>query len=130
MAVVALAVPWRCCCRWSRALCRPAGGARPPGRRAASGVATARLGTPAAHPFRVGPGQPGPQPGRTLLGAGALAIGVAALTLVAAAGYAFRGAIVGSLLGDMVSLSVRGADTMAAAATVLLGAAAVADCST
>ncbi|MEO3775945.1 FtsX-like permease family protein [Micromonospora sp. B11E3] len=66
-------------------------------------------------------------PGRTLLGAGALAIGVAALTLVAAAAYAFRGAIVGSLLGDTVSLSVRGADTVAAVATVLLGAAAVAD---
>ncbi|MEU4379625.1 FtsX-like permease family protein [Micromonospora echinofusca] len=66
-------------------------------------------------------------PGRTLLGAGALAIGVAALTMVAAAGYAFRGAIVGSLLGDTVSLSVRGADTMAAVVTVLLGAAAVAD---
>ncbi|WP_406105810.1 FtsX-like permease family protein [Micromonospora globbae] len=66
-------------------------------------------------------------PGRTLLGAGALAIGVAALTLVAAAAYAFRGAIVGSLLGDLVSLSVRGADAVAAAATVLLGAAAVAD---
>ncbi|WFE51799.1 FtsX-like permease family protein [Micromonospora sp. WMMD1155] len=66
-------------------------------------------------------------PGRTFLGAGALAIGVAALTLVAAAAWAFRGAIVGSLLGDVVSLSVRGADTVAAAATVLLGAAAVAD---
>ncbi|MEV0807556.1 FtsX-like permease family protein [Micromonospora sp. NPDC050200] len=66
-------------------------------------------------------------PGRTLLGAGALAIGVAALTLVTAAGYAFRGAIVGSLLGDTVSLSVRGADAMAAVATVLLGVAAVAD---
>ncbi|MFF5174870.1 FtsX-like permease family protein [Micromonospora sp. NPDC000089] len=66
-------------------------------------------------------------PGRTLLGAGALAIGVAALTLVTAAGYAFRGAVVGSLLGDTVSLSVRGADTMAAVATVLLGVAAVAD---
>ncbi|WP_343449158.1 FtsX-like permease family protein [Micromonospora oryzae] len=66
-------------------------------------------------------------PGRTLLGSGALAIGVAALTLVTAAGYAFRGAIVGSLLGDTVSVSVRGADTLAAVATVLLGAAAVAD---
>ncbi|WP_410821797.1 FtsX-like permease family protein [Micromonospora sp. 050-3] len=66
-------------------------------------------------------------PGRTLLGAGALAIGVAALTLVTAAAWAFRGAIVGSLLGDVVSLSVRGADTVAATATVLLGAAAVAD---
>ncbi|MEV1014315.1 ABC transporter permease [Micromonospora sp. NPDC049801] len=66
-------------------------------------------------------------PGRTFLGAGALAIGVAALTLVTAAAWAFRGAIVGSLLGDVVSLSVRGADTVAAVATVLLGAAAVAD---
>ncbi|MFG1831265.1 FtsX-like permease family protein [Micromonospora chersina] len=66
-------------------------------------------------------------PGRTLLGAGALAIGVAALTVVAAAAYAFRGAIVGTLLGDTVSLGVRGADTLAAVATVLLGAAAVAD---
>ncbi|WP_446216916.1 FtsX-like permease family protein [Micromonospora sp. IBHARD004] len=66
-------------------------------------------------------------PGRTLLGAGALAIGVAALTLVGAAAYAFRGAIVGSLLGDTVSLAVRGADALAAIATVLLGAAAVAD---
>lgn len=66
-------------------------------------------------------------PGRTLLGAGALAIGVAALTLVNATAYTFRGAVVGSLLGDSVSLSVRGADTVAAVATVLLGAAAVAD---
>ncbi|MET8044556.1 FtsX-like permease family protein [Micromonospora sp. NPDC005215] len=66
-------------------------------------------------------------PGRTLLGAGALAIGLAALTLVTAAAYAFRGAIVGSLLGDTVSLNVRGADTLAAVVTVLLGAGAVAD---
>ncbi|MET7968010.1 FtsX-like permease family protein [Micromonospora sp. NPDC005305] len=66
-------------------------------------------------------------PGRTLLGAGALAIGVAALTLVGAVSYAFRGAVVGSLLGDAISLSVRGPDGVAAAATVLLGTAAVAD---
>lgn len=66
-------------------------------------------------------------PGRTLLGAGALAIGLTALTLVSAAAYAFRGAIVGSLLGDTVSLNVRGADTLAAVVTVLLGAGAVAD---
>ncbi|MFI5832368.1 FtsX-like permease family protein [Micromonospora sp. NPDC051300] len=66
-------------------------------------------------------------PGRTALGAAALAIGVAALTVVGAVSFAFRGAVVGSLLGDTVSLSVRGADTLAAVATVLLGAAAVAD---
>ncbi|MFG1915669.1 FtsX-like permease family protein [Micromonospora sp. NPDC048898] len=66
-------------------------------------------------------------PGRTLLGAGALAIGLAALTLVSAAAYAFRGAIVGNLLGDTVSMNVRSADTLAAVVTVLLGAGAVAD---
>ncbi|MEU7751560.1 FtsX-like permease family protein [Micromonospora sp. NPDC049171] len=66
-------------------------------------------------------------PGRTLLGAGALGLGLAALTLVTAAAYAFQGAIVGNLLGDTVSLSVRGADTLAAVVTVLLGAGAVAD---
>ncbi|MFI7073787.1 FtsX-like permease family protein [Micromonospora sediminicola] len=66
-------------------------------------------------------------PARTVLGAAALAIGVASLTVVGAVAYAFRGAIVGSLLGDTVSLDVRGADTLAAVATVLLGAAAVAD---
>ncbi len=66
-------------------------------------------------------------PGRALLGAGALAIGVAALTIVTAVAWTFRGAVVGSLLGDAVSVSVRGADVLAATATVLIGAAAVAD---
>jgi hypothetical protein len=66
-------------------------------------------------------------PGRSLLGASALAIGIAALTLVTVVAWTFRGAVVGSLLGDAVSLSVRGADVLAATATVLLGVAAVAD---
>ena len=67
------------------------------------------------------------RPGRTVLGAGALAIGVAALTLVTAVTYAFQGAVVGSVLGDLAALRVRGADAFAVAATVLLGAFAVAD---
>jgi putative ABC transport system permease protein len=66
-------------------------------------------------------------PGRTLLGALALAIGIAALTMLAAITFAFRGAIVGTVLGDAVSLQVRGVDTVAVVATVLLGAFAVAD---
>jgi hypothetical protein len=65
--------------------------------------------------------------GRTVLGAGALAIGVAALTLLAAITFAFRGAVVGTALGDAVSLRVRGVDTIAVAATVVLAAAAIAD---
>ncbi|WP_213450691.1 ABC transporter permease [Rhizomonospora bruguierae] len=43
-------------------------------------------------------------PGRTLLGAASLAIGVCALTLLAAIAVAFQGAVVGTLLGDAVSV--------------------------
>ncbi|GLL03205.1 FtsX-like permease family protein [Dactylosporangium matsuzakiense] len=66
-------------------------------------------------------------PGRTLLGAAALAIGITAATVLGAITFAFHGAIVGTLLGDAVSLQVRAVDTVAVAATVLLGALAVAD---
>ncbi|HTJ34548.1 MAG TPA: FtsX-like permease family protein [Dactylosporangium sp.] len=66
-------------------------------------------------------------PGRTLLGAAALAIGITAATLLGAVTFAFHGAIIGTLLGDAVSVQVRSVDTIAVAATVLLGALAVAD---
>ncbi|MFI5916587.1 FtsX-like permease family protein [Dactylosporangium sp. NPDC051541] len=66
-------------------------------------------------------------PGRTLLGAGALAIGITAATVLGAITFAFHGAIVGTMLGDAVSLQVRAVDTVAVGATVLLGALAVAD---
>ncbi|WP_426507522.1 FtsX-like permease family protein [Dactylosporangium sp. McL0621] len=66
-------------------------------------------------------------PGRTLLGACALAIGITAATVLGAITFAFHGAIVGTLLGDAVSLQVRSVDAVAVAATVLLGALAVAD---
>ena len=66
-------------------------------------------------------------PGRTLLGALSLAIGVAALTVLAAVVFAFEGTVVGSLLGDAVAVRVRGADAVAAGLTVVLGALAVAD---
>jgi len=66
-------------------------------------------------------------PGRTLIGVVSLAVGVAALTLLAAVTFAFRGVIVGSLLGDTVAVQVRGVDYVAAGATVALGVLAVAD---
>jgi hypothetical protein len=66
-------------------------------------------------------------PGRTLLGAASLAIGICAVTLLAAVQWAFRGEVQGTLLGDAVSLSVRGVDVIAAVATVLLGLVGVAD---
>ncbi|MGH3299509.1 MAG: FtsX-like permease family protein, partial [Trebonia sp.] len=66
-------------------------------------------------------------PGRTLIGVASLAIGIAALTLLTAVTVTFRGDIVGSLLGNAISVQVRGVDYIAAAATVVLGVLAVAD---
>jgi putative ABC transport system permease protein len=66
-------------------------------------------------------------PGRTALGASALAVGVGGLTILAAITWTFHGTVTGSLLGDAVSLQVRGVDTIAVAATVLLGLIAVVD---
>jgi putative ABC transport system permease protein len=66
-------------------------------------------------------------PGRTLVGVVSLAVGVAALTLLAAVTFAFRGVIVGSLLGDAVAVQVRSVDYIAAAATIILGVLGVAD---
>jgi putative ABC transport system permease protein len=66
-------------------------------------------------------------PGRTLVGVVSLAVGVAALTLLTAITVAFRGVVVGSLLGDAVAVQIRGVDYVAVIATVLLGLLAVAD---
>lgn len=66
-------------------------------------------------------------PGRTALGGGALAIGIAALTVLVAVTSAFQGTVVGTLLGDAVSLRVRGVDAVAVATILLLGVLAVAD---
>jgi len=66
-------------------------------------------------------------PGRTAIGVVSLAVGIAALTMLSAVSLAFRGVIVGSLLGDAVAVQVRGVDYIAAGATVALGVLAVAD---
>jgi putative ABC transport system permease protein len=66
-------------------------------------------------------------PGRTLVGALSIAVGVTALTLLVAVTLAFRGTVVGTLLGSVVTVQVRGVDYVAVAATVALGVLAVAD---
>jgi putative ABC transport system permease protein len=66
-------------------------------------------------------------PGRTLVGALSLAVGVAALTLLIGVTMAFRGAIGGTLLGGYVTVQVRGVDYVAVATTVTLGVLAIAD---
>jgi ABC-type lipoprotein release transport system permease subunit len=66
-------------------------------------------------------------PGRTALAALSLAIGVCALTLLLAVTVAFSDTLVGTLLGDAVAVQVRPTDYIAVAATILLGAASIAD---
>jgi putative ABC transport system permease protein len=66
-------------------------------------------------------------PGRALIGAISLAVGITALTLLAALTFAFRGVLVGSLLGNAVAVQVRGVDYVAVTATITLGVLAVAD---
>lgn len=66
-------------------------------------------------------------PGRTILGAASLFIGVAALAVLVAIQQAFKGEVAGTLLGDVISVQVRGVDYLAAALTIVLGAFAVAD---
>lgn len=66
-------------------------------------------------------------PGRATLGALSLAVGVTALTTLAAVTFAFHGVVVGSLLGNAVALQVRGVDYVAGIAMVTLGVLAVTD---
>ena len=66
-------------------------------------------------------------PGRAFIGTVSLAVGIAALTLLIAVSFAFRGVVVGSLLGDAVAVQVRGVDYIAVAVTVALGILAAAD---
>lgn len=66
-------------------------------------------------------------PSRTALGAAGLAIGVAALTILVALNAAFQGVLVGTLLGNAVSVQVRGVDLASVGFTIALGGLSVAD---
>ncbi|MFC7549385.1 FtsX-like permease family protein [Plantactinospora sp. GCM10030261] len=66
-------------------------------------------------------------PARTLAGAVSLALGVGALTLITAALWAFTDGMVGSLLGQAVSVQVRAVDLVALGGVLLFGLLGVAD---
>jgi putative ABC transport system permease protein len=66
-------------------------------------------------------------PGRTLLAIVTLAIGVGALALIVGVTLAFRGGVAGTLLGSVVSVSVRSVDLISCCLVVLVGAAGVTD---
>lgn len=66
-------------------------------------------------------------PGRTALGVAALAVGIAALTMLVVIAVVFHNDVVGSLLGDAVAVRVRAVDVLATVTAVGLGVAMVAD---
>lgn len=66
-------------------------------------------------------------PARTLLGAAGLFVGVAALTVLVGIERGFRGTLVGTVLGNAISVQVRGADFVAVALTIVLAGLSVAD---
>jgi putative ABC transport system permease protein len=66
-------------------------------------------------------------PGRSLVAALSLAIGITAVTMLTAVTFAFRGVVVGTLLGNAVAVQVRGVDYVATIATIALGVLAVVD---
>lgn len=66
-------------------------------------------------------------PGRVVAGAASLALGVTALGTLLGIVTAFNGAIVGTLLGDAVSVQVRGPDVVAAVLLTVIGLTSLAD---
>ncbi|MER6564563.1 ABC transporter permease, partial [Streptomyces sp. NPDC001027] len=66
-------------------------------------------------------------PGRTVLGAAGLALGVAAFTVLLSLTLAFRGEVAGSLLGNAVVAQARTADYLSVALSLVLGAAGAVD---
>ena len=90
----------------------PGGGGRHRAVRDVSGIARANL-------LR--------RPARLVTGALGLFIGVAAFAVLLAVQLAFQGQVVGTALGNLVSVQVRSVDLIAAVLALLLGAFSVAD---
>jgi ABC-type lipoprotein release transport system permease subunit len=67
------------------------------------------------------------RPARLISGSLGLFIGVAAFAVLLAVQLAFQGQVVGTALGNLVSVQVRGVDLIAAVLALLLGAFSVAD---
>jgi ABC-type antimicrobial peptide transport system permease subunit len=102
------------------AVTRPVAAIRPPVLEAARARhARSILGLSLVNVLRV--------PGRTLLGALSMAIGVGALTVLVAVATTFKNLIVGTLLGTAVSVQVAPSDYGAAAVIIVLAAAAIGD---
>jgi putative ABC transport system permease protein len=115
LALLAGAVP-----AWGAARSVPLDAVRPP-------VVEPRRGRPHHRLVGMAVGNLTRVPGRTLLGAGALLVGVAALAFLVAVNLAFKGTVVGTLLGNVVSVQVRAVDWLSVTLAICLGELSVAD---
>jgi len=66
-------------------------------------------------------------PGRAVVGAAGLFVGVGALTTLVGIERGFQGTLVGTLLGQAITVQIRGVDLVAAGLTIALAAVSVAD---
>jgi putative ABC transport system permease protein len=66
-------------------------------------------------------------PGRSLIAVAALAVGVAALTLLVAINQAFQGTLVGTLLGEAISVQIQALDFLTVGLVVALATLSLAD---
>ncbi len=105
---------------WRAARCLPMDAVRPRIRERGLGRPVRRLSAMAVANLRR-------LPGRTLLAAGGLFVGVAALALLLSVTLAFRGSLVGTTLGTFISVQVRGVDYLGVGLAVALAALSVAD---
>lgn len=77
-------------------------------------------------PTAIGLGMLSTRPGRALLAATAIAIGMASVGILEAITRAFNGRLIGTVLGEVVSLQVRNPDRIAAVCLAALGLISVA----
>lgn len=66
-------------------------------------------------------------PSRSLLGAAGLLVGIASFTVLITINSTFQGELAGTLLGNFISVEIRGVDLLSVGLIVALGAVSVAD---
>jgi predicted lysophospholipase L1 biosynthesis ABC-type transport system permease subunit len=90
-------------------------------------VVAARRSMRRPGPFRLAVSGVWRVPTRAVLGVSALAVAIAASTLMASIATVFQGQVTGTLLGDAVTVQVRTADVVATVAMLVLSTVTVAD---
>jgi putative ABC transport system permease protein len=105
---------------WQAARLRPIDAVRPAVAERGLGLRVRGIGSMAVVNLRR-------LPGRTLLAATGLFIGVAALALLLSITLAFQGTLVGTALGEVIAIQIRDVDYLGVSLAIVLAAGSVAD---